>query len=167
MSSTRQGGTHAVQPRVDARQILAWVLVLGWALFVWGLGTDEFSASTTSRFMKPVLRWLFPHLGFYEINELIYGIRKAAHVVEYAVLAILTLRALLLHKRPSLITCAVLSLAFALTFAAADERRQSHSAARTGSGWDVLLDGAGAVSAIALIVFLRVRTPGSPDKLDA
>ncbi|MBW2275201.1 MAG: VanZ family protein [Deltaproteobacteria bacterium] len=135
----------------------AWVPVALWALLVWGLGGDGFSASETSRFIVPAMRWLFPDMNAREIWQLLYAIRKLAHVVEYAILAILVVRALWLGRRPSLAFSAALALAIVVTFAAADETRQGRSAARTGSHRDVLLDVSGGVVAIGLLVFLQMR----------
>jgi VanZ family protein len=128
-----------------------------WALFVWALGSDSFSAHETSRILHPLLSSLFPDLAPHEIWRLMYAIRKSAHVVEYAILAILVVRALWLGKRPSLAFSAVLALAILVTFAAADERRQGRSSVRSGSHLDVLLDLSGGAAAIGLLVYLQLR----------
>lgn len=135
----------------------AWVPVALWALLVWSLGGEGFSASETSRFIVPLARWLFPDLSHRELWQLLYAIRKTAHLVEYAILALLVVRALWLGKRPSLAFSAALALAIVVTFAAADETRQGRSATRTGSHYDVLLDTSGAVVAVVLLVFLQLR----------
>jgi VanZ family protein len=147
----------AVKLRHPSHLASAWVPVALWALLVWSLGGDGFSASETSRFIVPAVRWLFPDLSQREMWQLLYAIRKSAHVVEYAILAILVVRALWLGKRPSLAFSAALALAFLVTFAAADESRQGRSAARTGSYHDVLIDLSGGAAAIALLVFLQTR----------
>jgi len=56
------------------------------------------------------------------------------------------------HPAPALI--------FSAAFAAADETRQSLSAARMGSGWDVMLDSLGAAAGIALLLWARTQLPG-------
>lgn len=141
--------------RLNAKQLQAWLLVALWAALVWGLGSDDLSAADTSRFLRPWLEWLYPDLTVLQLYRVLVSIRKAAHVVEYALLAILTLRALLLGKRPSALACALLALAFVITFATADETRQGFSAARTGSAWDVALDTTGGAIAIVLLLYLR------------
>jgi VanZ family protein len=159
--------------RVNAKQIQAWLLVTVWAVIVWGLGSDDLSAAETSSFLRPWLEWLYPDLTVLQLYRILVWIRKAAHVVEYALLGILTLRALLLGKRPSAVTCALLALAFIVTFATADETRQSLSMARTGSAWDVALDATGGAIAIILLLYLRfgklrrVATESAPEDADA
>ncbi len=148
-----------METRFDSRQIRAWVLVVIWASFVWALGTDGLSASQTSRFLRPLLEWIYPDLSAYQLYKILLSIRKSAHVIEYALLGFLTLHAILLGKRPSLIVSAGLALAFIISFSTADETRQGFSKARTGSAFDVLLDSAGGASAIGLLIFLQLRSP--------
>ena len=120
--------------------------------------TDSFSSGQTSRFLGPLLRFLLPGLSEAAVALAVHAIRKAAHVTEYAVLAVLWWRAL---RRPArrdprpwswplagqaLVACAL--------WAAADELHQSLTSTRTASAWDVLLDTAGA--AIGLLVLWRL-----------
>lgn len=85
-------------------------------------------------------------------------IRKSAHMAEYAVLALLNLRALLKTgktgaKRP--MRCAFL---LAAAYAATDEFHQSFVAGRWPSPADVLIDAAGAALALlAAGLFFRLR----------
>jgi VanZ family protein len=133
---------------VGKRPGLAWLLVAAWALFVLGLGSDAFSASSTSRVLAPLLRWLFPALTPAELMELQHWIRKGAHAFEYGVLAALALRARALSAPGPLLRHACTALALVLAVAAVDEARQSRSSARTGALRDVVLDlSAGAIGA--------------------
>ena len=88
--------------------------------------------SNTSRFIRPLLEFLFPAAP--EVTLHIYHgyIRKAAHFTEYAILAFLAVRALTayarLHKwRYSL------ALLLVVAVAAIDEFNQSFEISRTGS----------------------------------
>ncbi len=140
-------------------RIIAWLCVATWAAVVWGLGSDSLSAAQTSRFLRPMLEYFFPDLTVVQLYQILVGIRKSAHVFEYGLLAILTLRALLLGRRPSILACAGLAMAFIVTFASADETRQGLSAARSGSSFDVLIDSLGGASAIGLLLYLHFRRP--------
>jgi VanZ family protein len=72
-----------------------------------------------------------------------YLFRKATHLVVYGILGALAWRA----GRGRFV-----ALALCLLVASADEWRQSESAARSGSVWDVLLDLAGAAIAVFIAV---------------
>jgi len=140
-----------------ARVAMAWLLFALWASFVWWLGTDQFGASTTSRYLGPLVDWLFPHISPAERLTLLTSIRKIAHPGVYAVLAGLAFRAALLSGVSRLARGAAIALAMAVSFAGIDEVRQSKSSARTGAASDVGLDAAGASAALAALSYLRRR----------
>ena len=150
--------------RSNPKLLRAWLLVLLWAAVVWSLGGDSFSASETSRFLRPMLEWLFPDFSVSDMYRLLYAIRKTAHIVEYALLAVLILRALWIGSLRSLLQSLGLTLVLVATMAIADESRQSTSAARGGSGWDVLLDLSGAFLAVAIVLLIQsqLRRPLFP-----
>ncbi len=145
---------------IYARLLWAWLLVGVWISLILLLSGDNFSAHQTSRFIGPLLAWLFPEMP--EANRLLVhgAIRKAAHVAEYAVLAALALRALRLsfrRSRPSLrsaLALPALALLLVLAVAAFDEAGQARRDARTGSlvdvGWDLLGGTLGCTAALAL-----------------
>ena len=132
----------------------AWGAAGLWALVVWNLGDDGFSATRTSRILGPLLAWLLPGLSDAATAQLLFAIRKAAHLLEYALLALLTLRALRLGGTLGATASAAATLGLVASLAAADELRQSLSATRTGSPWDVLVDIAGAVLGLLLVRWL-------------
>ena len=135
---------------------------MGWATVIWILGGDYFSLAKTSHTISPWLDWLIGDLSPRTRLRIFLAIRKSAHFVEYAILAILTFRAALLAApRNQLATAAWSALFLVATLATADEWRQAFSSARTGSPYDVLIDiTGGAIAILGLIVItLRVRTP--------
>lgn len=139
-----------------------------WAALVWGLGGDRMALEPTSRFLGPLIDWLLPDLTWYERHQVLYSIRKSAHVVEYAILALLTLRAMWLSWRQSLVLASVFSVGVVAAMAVADEMRQGRSSVRTGSGWDVLLDISGGLAAIAgFLLFQRFRRSAASRRGDA
>ena len=149
-------------------QIRSWGIVVLWAAVVWLAGGDAMSAPETSRFLGPLLDWLLPDLEAADRLLLLGLARKSAHVVEYAILAALLLRALLLSRRPTLARASLIALGASLVLALADEWRQGLSAVRTGALGDVGLDLAGALAAIALWALFeaagarRRATPAPP-----
>lgn len=160
----RHGRTlHRAHPQYRARMPWApkslkhWVLVLGWMLLISLASTDAMSAEHTSRFIVPLVRWLRPNISNHGLETVQFLVRKAAHLTEYAVLAILFRRAL----RGSLPTIArgtaVGIVAVCFCYASLDEFHQSFVPSRTAAATDVFIDMVGA--AIGLIAYeLVVRT---------
>lgn len=131
-------------------QILAWGAVALWTGVILILSTDSFSASETSRIIDPLLNFFFPGLDA-AARELVHaGVRKSAHVCEYAVLGALVWCALGVgppgRERRSLL----LALSFVVSVAALDELGQATRSSRTGSPRDVALDTAGGIAGIGL-----------------
>jgi VanZ family protein len=144
-----------------------WLLALGWTVVVVWAGSDDFSAQETSRYLLPFLRWLLPDASPKTLWRILFFVRKSAHFVEYGLLALIVLGALLASTRAALLRLALLALAWVLVTATIDEGRQGFSSARTGSGWDVGRDVAGGILALAFaIAYTRVmrgrRRPAEP-----
>ena len=70
-----------------------WILVILWIAVIAGLGSASFQHDQTSRFIEPILRWLFPDWSDARVAALHGLVRKSAHLTEYAIAAILTYRA--------------------------------------------------------------------------
>ncbi len=145
------------QARPERRVLLAWLAFAIWAAVVLGLGSDAFSHGSTSRYLLPLLRWLLPDVEPATRLEILHGIRKAAHVVEYAVLGALSYRALRLSSGLGRAGLLLVSSALLLAFAGADEARQALSPLRSGRLQDVALDLAGGLAGIALVACLGGR----------
>ncbi|HCA56547.1 MAG TPA: hypothetical protein DEP46_01040 [Blastocatellia bacterium] len=133
--------------------LFVWLGVIGW------LSSDSGSMSETSRFVRPVLRFLFPDASEETILTLHGLVRKSAHVFVYSVLAFLAARAFL---RTSIASVqrrwAVVAIALVFLIASLDELNQSFSGGtRTGSIWDVALDTVSGAAAIGLIYLLLNR----------
>ena len=136
--------------RPGSKIALAWLWAVTWIALVQIFAGEAFSASQTSRFIGPLLRWLLPGADAELIATAHFAIRKAAHFIGYAILALLALRAFRLSFDRPLAWLAAASFALALAVAAVDESRQAASADRTGALSDVALDLTGAASALAL-----------------
>ena len=138
--------------------------VAAWAGFVLFASSSSFSASKTSRIIRPLLLWLYPGVSEASLMQAHFLVRKTAHFTEYALLALLAARAFRTSSRPALGRRWWLS-SFALVacVALADEYHQSFLPARTGSVYDVLLDmsgGAAALACAALWLALARRRSG-------
>ena len=123
-----------------------WLPLLIWGSVIFVGSTNLMSAEHTSRFVVPFLLWLKPGMSPQRIWVILVVLRKCAHVVEYAVLALLLWRAVrntpVLGARMLVVFGGVM-LGCAL-FAASDEFHQTFVKSRTPSVRDVLLDIAGA-----------------------
>jgi VanZ family protein len=131
-------------------------------IFIFGLSTTAGSPRNTSRFIGPIVRWLVPGISDEAVGRVVLVIRKAAHVSEYAVLALLAWRArrkpVREDSRPWRWSEAAFALNVAVLFAITDEWHQTFVPSREGSPRDVLIDAAGALLAlVALWRFGRWR----------
>lgn len=135
----------------------AYAPVLLWIGLIFFLSSPQGASPETSRFVRPLIEFFFPNASA-EVFEIAHSIvRKAAHLTEYAILAILAFRAarsstwLMARRRylllPFLLVAAVAGL---------DEFNQSFEPSRTGTAWDSLLDSFGGATAL-LICWLIVR----------
>lgn len=123
-----------------------------------GFSTGGASMNRTSRFIRPLLEFLFPDAP--EQTLLLYHgiIRKSAHFIEYAILAALAYRAFRGSSKNLLVSHPFLAaLLSAAIVAVADETYQSFDPSRTGSPVDVLIDLSGAVAALAAVRFFARR----------
>ena len=151
------------QRRVNAvKAALAWAAILAWIALINTFSGEGFSDASTSRFIGPLVRWLFPDVSPATLAAIHFVVRKTAHAAEYGVLALLALVALRRSFRLSLRGSIVLALAIVTVVGTADEAHQARLAVRTGSPWDVMLDLAGGVLALAILVAWRRRAGGSP-----
>lgn len=127
-----------------------------WILVILILSSSAGSMSRTSLIVRPLLEFLFPDAS--EATLILYHgvIRKSAHLAEYAVLALLAVRAFAGSARP-FPGGHPFSLAFliALAVSAFDEFTQSFNVERTGAWFDVMIDTAGALLAIAALRIKR------------
>ncbi|PTX94354.1 VanZ family protein [Opitutus sp. ER46] len=130
-----------------------WPVAL-WMGVVFTLSTDLGSATHTSRILTPVLRWLHPSIsaGGIELAHLL--VRKTAHTFEYAVMALLLIRALRItwavpRERWSW-PMAGWALAGAAGYAMTDELHQYFVGSRGASPYDVMIDTGGAMLGLLL-----------------
>jgi VanZ family protein len=113
-------------------------------LVIFSASSDRMSFRHSSRIIAPILHWLFPHMADTTVHAVVFAVRKAAHVTEYAILGLLVWRAIrkpnAASSRPWLWPQAGLCLLFVALYAASDEIHQAFVPTRQASAWDVLLD---------------------------
>lgn len=132
-----------------------WAPPVIWGAMILGFSGDMWGAPQTSRFIVPLLRWLFPQAAP-ETILLLHGlVRKLAHVVEYGIFAALWFRAFRWRSLEAWDRRWVIyPLLIVGPWAMVDEYRQTWTATRTGAFTDVFLDLAGAVMALCLLTWI-------------
>lgn len=143
--------------------------------------TDRFSGQHTAEILKGFLSWFSIHLNARLLSRVNLALRKCGHFVGYGLLSFLFFRACrgtyrvlngyydwrtsrlarlprqhvfgFLWKMP----WALLALAVTILTATADELHQMRIPSRTGSWWDVLLDGSAGLVVQILIFSAAMR----------
>ena len=134
--------------------LILWIGVIAF------LSSRFASMAETSRFIGPVLKYLFPSASEEILRSIHVVIRKIAHFTEYSLLAFFAVRAFAsssLKARGQLIY--ILPLALVVVVASADEINQSFDEARTGLASDALLDIASGVVMIAMLWLIKWPRP--------
>ncbi len=158
---------HAVEPcllcgvRNFRKFIVYWLPVAVWLFVISAASGDQKSFQRSSRIIGPIVHWLFPQMAEEQVNEVVFYVRKSAHMTEFGVLALLCWRALRQTKRgecrPWSWREARKSMLLVLVFASADELHQCFVPSRQGSPWDVLIDCSGGAVALWLLWLLGCR----------
>ena len=144
---------------------MAWLLVLLWLGVIAIESTNLASASNTSRFLYPVLHFLFG-VDPVSFPTWHFFLRKGGHVFGYGMLSWLLFRALRVTALSSRdphwsMVWSLLAIAGTAFVASMDEWHQSFLPSRTGTVHDVLLDTTAAlVIQILVLLLIRVRRTG-------
>ena len=137
------------------RRIGRYAPVLLWVCLIAYLSSSEGSSSSTSRFLVPLLEYLFPSATVESIAFYHSLIRKSAHLFLYGGFALVLMRAFTTSQRKTLNTSPwFYTFGAAALVAMADEINQSINPLRTGTATDVLIDLTGVVSALAFTLIL-------------
>lgn len=145
-------------PRMSRRWLTHWLPLVFWMCVIFSASTSLGAPNNTSRFIRPLLLWLDPHISEATINLIHHIIRKTAHAVEYAILGMLLWR--VVHSVSSMTIARQFRLALlcAALYAASDETHQIFVPNREPQIRDVLLDTCGATAGLALAAgFTRWR----------
>ena len=141
------------------RVVKTWIALILWLIVITVESTSYLSSHNTSRFLYPVLHFLFgiDHVRFEPVH---YFLRKAGHVFGYGLLSILLFRA----WRETLpagggarwtFRWAAIAVLGTCLVASLDEWHQSYLPTRTGTVRDVILDTCAGVAAMLAILLAR------------
>ncbi|HEX8088417.1 MAG TPA: VanZ family protein [Blastocatellia bacterium] len=135
-----------------------WLPVLVMIGAMYYASTDIFSGENTRSVIEKLVLWLRPHTSERGLMKINYLARKAAHFIEYAILAALLFRA---FRADSFvrwrIRWALYSLLIVACWAALDEYHQTFTRTRGGSVRDSMLDCSGALFMLLVIALSNRR----------
>jgi VanZ family protein len=132
--------------------------VVVWAVLIF-IGSGNLLSGSHTSFLVRSLHWLFPSLSWETLGLIHLLIRKAGHVSEYAVLAMLAARACRTSSRAFLrARWFWVSLVFVAAYALSDEFHQSFVPSRGASLHDSMIDTAGGLMGLTLFWWWQRRT---------
>jgi len=151
-----------MQPRLKQVLIPAWLRTwwppLLWAVVIFTMSTDPFSAQHTAWFFEPILRWFMPSLTHEQFHVIHHYIRKSAHFIEYFIFCLLLYRGIRGSRLGWRWSWGLTALLIASGYSALDEIHQAFVASREASPYDSLIDSVGAFFAFAILwLWLRFR----------
>src|SRR5229473_876226 len=122
-----------------------------WAALIFLGSSSVLSASHTSVLLRPLI-WLFPQVSDATLATIHFLVRKAGHLTEYAILALLAARASRTSSRELLRNRWFwVSLLFVVAYSLSDEFHQSFVPSRTASIYDCMIDSAGGLVALTIL----------------
>lgn len=138
-----------------------WLPVLIWMAVIFSASADPKSGPTSSRLIGPIVRFFFPEISPEHLDQIVFFVRKAAHITEYAVLSWLLARALTMPATPAgswSRKAAVIAWLIAALYSSTDEFHQSFVPNRDARWSDVLIDSVGAaLGVMGFFWFGRLR----------
>lgn len=143
---------------MEIKKVIYIILLIVWMItvFLFSCEKGEISGNTSGKVIKIILKILKKDVSEENIKKLQLPIRKLAHFTLYAIGGILAI-ALLNQYNITIIQKIIYSQLIISLYAATDEFHQKFIPGRTGCLTDVLIDSAGALTAILLVVAIFIR----------
>ena len=124
-----------------------WLPVFCWMGLIFFLSTSAGGSGNTLVLLRKLISWLEPghtrHLTEGDWDPLNYVVRKMAHVTEYTILTLLTIRAFQFGASKLMARSLGGAFVLALAYACSDEFHQSFIPGRTAVPRDVFIDSIG------------------------
>ena len=142
-----------MRPQSAAGDLLKyWAPPIIWMSMIFWFSTDMFSGDNTGSLLRKVVSFIYPGITRELFDSIHFYVRKAGHLTEYAVLALLLFRAFRSGAQARWRRgWALSSLLVAFLYASLDEYHQTFTRRRTGSVYDILIDTSGALTALVLL----------------
>ena len=140
--------------------VVSWALTLAWAILIFYFSTSRFGPDFSHSLLSRVLNFLQLSVSSRTFSILSARLRKAAHVIEYGILAV-SLYGACGDREPfcwrlrRALRCVFIAAAYSLT----DEFHQAFATGRTASLADCGIDTTGAAIGVALL-YLSQQTLG-------
>lgn len=136
-----------------------------WAALIFIGSTDLLSASNTGGVLVRPMLWLFPHASERTVAIYQFVIRKAGHVTEYFIFALLAARVFRTSSRELLRQRWFwASLLLVVVYSLSDEFHQSFYPSRTASIYDSMIDSLGGLLALTILWWRRGKTERAQDR---
>ena len=136
-----------------------WAPPIIWMSVIFLFSTDLFSGDNTGSLLWKVVSFIYPGVAPELFDSIHFCVRKAGHLTEYAVLALLLFRAFRSGSqerwRPR---WALSSLLVIFLYALLDEYHQTFTRHRTASIYDSLIDTSGAAAALILLWLFKRKS---------
>jgi VanZ family protein len=138
------------------RRLWRYVPLIVWIAVIFISSSALLRGNNTSRIIRPLLLWLFPDITEENLLLTHFAVRKAAHFTEYAILALLAVRAFAGSSREWLRrNWFTFSLLLVILLSLTDEFHQSFVPSRVGTIYDSMIDMAGGLTALVLCALWR------------
>jgi VanZ family protein len=148
-----------IQLRPHPSPLYYWLPPILWMGAIFLFSTDIFSGEQTGGTLWSIFHSIFPGLTEEQFRPIHSLIRKAAHLTEYGILALLLFRAFRSGDRIGWRwSWAIYSLMIIVPYALLDELHQTYTEARVGSIQDSMIDISGGMIALVLLWLLRKRS---------
>jgi VanZ family protein len=151
---------RTTRPRTWTSRVSRYGPLLLWAVLIFFGSGNLLSAGHTS-ILLPFITWLYPSASPEFLSLVHFLVRKAGHLTEYAILAVLAARAFRNSSHQLLRrNWFWFSLLLAIAYALSDEFHQSFVPSRTASIYDCMIDTVGAFIALVVLSLRSRRKPG-------
>lgn len=131
-----------------------WLPVIIWMAVIFSASADSQSSYRGSRLIGPLVRFFVPNISQERLDQIIFLVRKTAHVAEYTVLSCLAARALHAPAGSGKPVWsgqrAVIAFLIAALYSCTDELHQAFVPNREARWADVALDSFGALIGVIL-----------------
>jgi VanZ family protein len=149
---------------VPSRILRYWIPVLVMLGAMYYFSTDVFSGENTRSMIEVILGWFGQHPNSHSLYKINHAVRKCAHFLEYAILAVLVFRAFRADSPLRWkLAWFLYSLAIVVCWSLLDEYHQHFTHSRGASIYDSMLDTSGGLTALVVIALIgRIRRRAPP-----